>query len=52
MYTTQVVLKRLGNRTLTLKTNGGSLTVEKQVGTNWVVGETFKRVSNWCNRRL
>lgn len=38
----QFVLKHsYGVHTVAVKANGGSLSVEKQVGTDWVVADTF-----------
>ncbi|WP_040263642.1 hypothetical protein [Pseudomonas massiliensis] len=38
----QFVLKySYGVHTLAVKANGGSVSVEKQVGTDWVVADTF-----------
>lgn len=40
--TTQFLLKNsYGVHTLALKANGGSLLVEKQVGNDWVISDTF-----------
>ncbi|MCQ3000443.1 hypothetical protein NLO98_11845 [Pseudomonas syringae] len=43
MATTQLIQKYMGQTMLIVKANGGSVTVEKQVGASWVVTDTFTR---------
>ncbi|AQL36871.1 MULTISPECIES: hypothetical protein [Pseudomonas syringae group] len=41
MATTQLIKQYMGQTLLIVKANGGSVTVEKQVGDSWVVTDTF-----------
>lgn len=41
MATTQEIKQVSGERTLVVKANGGSVTVEKRVGADWVVTDTI-----------
>ncbi len=48
MRTDQFVMKQsLGLHTLAVKANGGSVVVEKAVGTDWVPADTFSTDGAW-----
>lgn len=48
MRTTQYTLANpQGDNNLAVKANGGQVVVEKQVGTNWVVANTFTTDGAW-----
>lgn len=48
MRTTQFILHNpQGDQTLSVKANGGSVAVEKQVGVDWVVANTFTEDGAW-----
>ncbi|MGE6387388.1 hypothetical protein ACQKEN_17190 [Pseudomonas sp. NPDC078416] len=48
MRTDQFVMKySYGPHTLSVKANGGSVLVEKAVGTDWVTADTFSTDGAW-----
>lgn len=48
MITTQFILQfSYGAHTLVLKAGGGSVAVEKQVGSDWVTTDTFTKDGGW-----
>jgi hypothetical protein len=48
MATTQILLSNPGGVVwLTLKANGGSVTVERQVGTDWITSDKFAADGAW-----
>jgi hypothetical protein len=48
MRTEQFIMQySYGSHTLAVKANGGGVAVEKQVGTDWVVSDTFSADGAW-----
>lgn len=47
MATAQVINKYMGRATLSVKANGGSVAVEKQVEGAWVTVDTFASDGAW-----
>lgn len=48
MYTSQhTLVNPQGVRFLTVKANGGTVVVERQVGDDWIIADTFDTDGSW-----